>query len=338
MRKEKNDNIAIKLADIENVSTHSVKMNDTIAAQLKSKAILECKIEDISKHFKSPTEFDKYNVAINELIEKCIPDNLEDKCKFCKEESKEDSDRLCNKYRYQMSSTFFLAAKSFDIILEVNKKIIKDKDFINKLAIEFFNCFYGVKTTGTLYFNSKELSKMVLKAGFLSIAIEIEKNENLKSLELINESIDKIETFELTKGFTDKPQPLYPKKQKKFLKQKQEYLKNKVELENLTPKKTTASRPTSTDIAFFFHYTSTSKESKLKSKIPTQASYKEAEELYKKSWKNIQKKYNEIKYSSSRLMYKNRKIIEYVISEMLVDYPNAKLLAEQELREIIINS
>lgn len=135
--KEKNENIAIQLSDIENLSTHSVKLNDTIAAQLKSKVILECKIEDISKHFKSPSLFDKYNGAINELIEKCIPDNLEDKCKFCKEESKEDSDRLCNKYRYQMSSTFFFAAKSFDVILEANKKIIKDKSFINKLAIEF---------------------------------------------------------------------------------------------------------------------------------------------------------------------------------------------------------
>ena len=87
-----------------------------------------------------------------------------------------------------------------------------------------------------LYFNLSKLSKYCLEIGFLSLSIAFSKNDKLKSLSIINKSIDKIETFQLTKNINSGKNIIEAKKQKKFFSQKRIYLEKELELEKLNSK------------------------------------------------------------------------------------------------------
>ena len=62
------------------------------------------------------------------------------------------------------------------------------------------------------------------------------------------------------------------------------------------------------------------------------------EKTYNKNGKNIQQKYNEITDHSKRLVKSKVGNIEYVLNNMLDDYPKAKELAKDELKTAKLNS
>lgn len=99
------------------------------------------------------------------------------------------------------------------------------------------------------------------------------------------------------------------------------------------------SNTTRTHIAYCIHYLAQTKSLKLKNVFPSDKAWTEIGLQYNKNAKNIQQMYNEINSSIDVRTSKTRiKIIEYVIKKMLVDYPKAQKLAEDELKIALLKS
>lgn len=91
-------------------------------------------------------------------------------------------------------------------------------------------------------------------------------------------------------------------------------------------------KPNRTDIAYYIYYVSTKNYKVLEADFPTVQGYKELGELYNINWTNIQKKYLEIlKDRDMRIQFSRKKNIEFVIDNMLKDYPEAMKIAKSEL-------
>lgn len=127
-----------------------------------------------------------------------------------------------------------------------------------------------------------------------------------------------------------------------------EKLKNSIDLEKIKflkeneksiKKQPNTLRPNRTDIAYFIFYTSQCKELILSNNFPSDKAWNEIGDLYNKNWKNIQTAYNIIANNKSeRLKKSKKKNLNYVIEEMLNDYPKAKKEAQSELNTLKLNS
>lgn len=98
-------------------------------------------------------------------------------------------------------------------------------------------------------------------------------------------------------------------------------------------------RPYSSDVAYAVYYQEYTDTLETKNQFPSEDAWKEIAEGYGKHWKNSQMVYNAIiKDEVERLQPSRRKNIEYVITHMLSDKQEAKLLAEDELNLINLKS
>ena len=237
--------IGLSIDNKEKLSIHKVKMDDKTKELLEKIAVAKWSLTSLQKHFTSNENFNRYYIAFYELINKSIPSEVERKCKICLKESTNESDRACTPYRMQMEMTFLYASQSFDSIIEGNRQVFTDTRRKNELAQLFFSCLFSVKEKGMLYLDLSKLTKYSLEIGFLSLADAFKQNDKLQSLNIINDTLDKIETFQLTPNLKKKETIIYPKKQKKFFEQKGKYLKEKIKLENKTPSVKTTTQPRS---------------------------------------------------------------------------------------------
>jgi len=120
-----------------------------------------------------------------------------------------------------------------------------------------------------------------------------------------------------------------------------EQLKKWLPKETQTKKTSTShlSRPNRTDLAYFVYYTDLSKELQTENPFPSDKAWKEIGERFEKNAKNIQTTYNQIVNNQEERLKKSRKkTIEYLVENMLNDYPDAKKNAEIELKQAILNS
>lgn len=123
------------------------------------------------------------------------------------------------------------------------------------------------------------------------------------------------------------------KDEQKFIKDIKPYLKE-VPAQNIGDN----SRPNRTDIAYCIYYLSGTKELKLNAPFPSGEAWKEIGERYFKNSKNVEYMYNIITAKKDERLKKSKiKNIEYVIDNMLNEYPKAKELAKDELKLAKLN-
>ena len=134
----------------------------------------------------------------------------------------------------------------------------------------------------------------------------------------------------------------YIKILKQWLKGEKEFVKEILPYVEKLPSKTSTPhllRPNRTDLAYFVYYTDLSNELKTVNPFPSDKAWDEIGERLKKNAKNIQKIYNQIvNNQKERLKANRKKTIEYVIENLLNDYPKAKEKAQIELKQVNLNS
>lgn len=119
-----------------------------------------------------------------------------------------------------------------------------------------------------------------------------------------------------------------------------EQLKKWIPEETQSKKTSTSnsSRPNRTDLAYFVYYADLSKELQILNPFPSDKAWDEIGKRFEKNAKNIQKIYNQIANNQEERLKANRKkTIEYVINNLLSDYPKAKEKAEIELKQANLN-
>lgn len=125
------------------------------------------------------------------------------------------------------------------------------------------------------------------------------------------------------------------------LKEYLDYKRNFTDLERLNSPnnsgiKNSNQRPNRTDLAYFIYYLDETKYKILHSPFPSELAWKELESTYRKNWKNIQTMYLKIhREREERLRASRKGNIQYLIDNMLKEYPKALELAKTELNCIL---
>jgi hypothetical protein len=291
--------------------------------------------------------FKRAEKAMSEALENSLPKGVKEKCKWCLNESKEESDKACKKYELQAFITFKFMAVEFVDVIRSNHYVYNNKNLRFKLTEEFFKSMIYYNGRGIMAVDMGRLMGKVLELGLLSInQMFLQTNMLSKNLRMINHSLHALNTDSLPYKFKGIEIPEFITKQQDFFREQQEFYNEEQRLnrEQIFEKakklnsNSNSERPYRTDIAYFCYYTSQSKELALKNTFPSKKAWGEIAELFGKDSTNIQKAYNSI-YGNreERLKPTRTSNINYVIDNMLDDFPKAKKLALEELKFAEIN-
>jgi hypothetical protein len=247
-----------------------------------------------------------------------------------------------------MNISYVLAATEFINIVHNNRFIFDNKPVLQQLTINFFDSLMFLEGKGIMYFDLDKICRLSLEAGFISISQILSKSDTLNSLKVLNNSIAVIEDEELKNEISQQPDENYLNIQKRFFTNKQRFYKEKIFVENNEITKSNKqvkiessnnSNFTRTHIAYCIHYLTYTKSLKTENIFPSDKAWKELGQRYNKNAKNIQKVYNEINSNTKVRLSKTKiSIIQYVIIEMLQQYPKALKLAEDELKMAILKA
>ncbi|MBO0324133.1 hypothetical protein J0X14_17620 [Muricauda sp. CAU 1633] len=154
----------------------------------------------------------------------------------------------------------------------------------------------------------------------ISLDLIIQNRElELKELSL-KSNISKVQYLKTLKDWL--------KSEKKFIRDITPYLSK----ENKNNNSSKTGRPNRTDIAYFCYYTSETKELIIGHRFPSDKAWGEIGQRFNRNATNIKLMYNIIrKNQQERLTESKKGNIEYVLENMLGDYPKAKSMAEKEL-------
>lgn len=332
------DKIGFKINLPPNGKLASIKLPDEVLKQLGLNKDRKTEYDYLKEFLGSEALFNDFNQQVAELKTKSLPENLE--CDFCSGKSTLAEDKACTKYYLQMEFTLFVATTEFVRIVLNHKHIFKDDtNAYQRLAKHFINSLRFVKGEGFLWLDLAELIKLILSEGFITLSNEFGSSDKLRSLQIINNTLDDLNSKELYNELNNRTDGDLIPIQKKFFMNKQAYLKENLQLEELQftkrkpqHKHTTDPRPDRTDIAFFAYYMGETGNNITNERFPSLKAWNEIGKKYGRNAKNIQLKYNEICNRNNRITKQNSDSIQYVIDNMLSDYPNAKSLALDELK------
>lgn len=287
--------------------------------------------------------------VINEVIEKAMPRGLEKNCPKCGPNAEKiDEEALgykivgvCDRYRTQMGLTFQIASVEFVRIMLNNKFVHRDKKTQFELTKKFFSSFCYKEGGGVLAFDLDSFCRFFLSKGFLSISQIFSNSDVLKNLTIINNTIEKLDEEKIQNKLFNREDENYLKIQKDFFLSKQRFYKEEMRLNRerklqeaqfKNSKVSTHERPNRTDIALFCFYTSESKELITKFPFPSTKAWEEIGQRFNRNATNIKLVYNKIRKSQQERLTEFKKgNIEYILENMLDDYPKAKSMAEKEL-------
>lgn len=324
-----------------------IEMNDEQRKKFEESSRKVVQPEVYLIEFIGKENFDRVEIAMDKALDKSLPKGLKENCKWCLGESEDESDKACKKYELQAFITFKLMAVEFVNVIRSNPYVFNDKKLRFKLTEEFFRSLVYYNGRGLMAVNMGRLMEKVLEMGLLSINQKLLQTKELsKNLKIINHSLHalnndslpyKIKGGEIPEFITI--QLDFFKKQRKFYKEEQRLKREQIiEKAQSLNSNSNGDRPNRSDIAYFCYYTSETRELITQNPFPSKKAWEELGKLFSKSPDNIEKKYNEIfKSKTERLKSGRYKVIEYVIQNMLDDYPKAKKLALEELKLAKIN-
>lgn len=305
--------------------------------------------KDYLKEYIGKKEYNYGYSSIRKAIGLAVPLDIKKGCPKCDESVPkpviEEKDVYilgnCDSIKSEMEGTFFLAELEFVNLVQKNKHLLQDKVQLKQLCREFFLCFRYIEGGGKLYFDLSRMHRSLLQHGLLSIATLLDKQTTLKSLNYINEALDEINMKSIEGIITEKKESKFDRIQRNFFLDKQVYFKEKERIEgankqvNTEKRGSSEKRPNRTDIAYCIYYLENSGELRLENKFPSIKAWKEIGLDYKKNHVNIQKMYNSIfRDSSYRVNHSKKHVIQFVVENMLNDYPKSLDLATKELESI----
>lgn len=304
----------------------------------------------IKKFLVSEKNFEIADNAMKKAMERALPKDRKEKCKFCLKLSEDEGDKLCQKYYLQMQMTYVLAATEFVNIVLQNRFIYDNKPNLQRLTINFFNCLKFIEGQGVMLFDLDKLCRFALDSGFLSISQVFSKSETLQSLRIINETLDDLEQQELQNNVLEKEDENYINLQKEFFEKKQRYYKEKLflekeELGKKAESKTEVVEQSKSDViisipkqVLYYYYLQATRYFPYFENHPSGklAGIKDVllNDGIKTTPKYFQITYNKIANHTTNRIAKNQESnISFVANHMLEDYPKAKDLALSELKQ-----
>lgn len=281
--------------------------------------------------------------AVEDAMEKSLPDDIKDRCAYCKDEGDEVGDKACGKYILQMQLTFMIASSEFINLIFRNRFIYDDKPKLQKLTIKFFDCLRFIKNEGKMYFELDKMCRYTLSSGFLTLSQMFAKSDTLKSYQIINNTLNDIHEKEVQNKVLQNEDEDYLDLQKEFFEGKLRYYREKIYIEEKEKpkslnKKKEVKLTSIPQYALYYYYLQQSGdfgyfENHPNGKISAIAELIEKEDL-KTTTKYFQKVYNKIAHYTTNRIAKNQVAnIDFVANTMLNGFPNAKKIALKELKE-----
>jgi hypothetical protein len=279
--------------------------------------------------------------ALKKAMHDSLAPNVSKKCLYCNGKSNDEADKGCAMYYLQMQVTYLVAGNEFVNIVMANKHIYNDKVALQQLTINFFDSLSFIKNHGKMYLDLEKLCRYALNANFEAIGKKFSESETLKTLTIINDTIDKLDKADLQNKVLQTEDENYIDLQKQFFEQKQKYYKEKFFLEKEKPlvhkgRRIKNNISVSKIVLYYYYLQSVGKFPYFENH--PQGKVKAIEELLvkdkiKTTLKHFQIKYNLINNHNTNRVAKNQVAnIEYVANTMLKDYPEAKELALSELK------
>ncbi|WP_073176430.1 hypothetical protein [Flagellimonas flava] len=301
----------------------------------------------LKKFLRTEENYKKVCDTLEKAAEDSIPEAVKKKCLWCQGLSSSEEDKGCEKYKLQMLITFKLVAVEFVDVVRGNRHILSNDEVVFELTKEFYKSIFFLKGKGLMGFDMRRLMHKTLKMGFLSLNDMFLKTKHLsKSLRVINSTLHALDNEGLQYKLNGEEIPEHITLQQDFFTSKQSFYKEEQRLNRLEKlekvirnnSNSNGNRPNRTDIAYFCFYTSESKELITENSFPSKKAWKEIGAQYSKDDTNIQKAYNRIANNKGERL-KNSKAdnINFVLKEMLENYPKAKKLALEELKLLKIN-
>jgi hypothetical protein len=222
----------LRINDIETVKPHLIKLKPEAIEGLgfkktNSKSFNEYFIEYLNDE-KIFNSFDKnWTDAINQTL----PKSIKDSCLWCARKSTNEMDKKCGLFHAEGEINYTIASSQFISIIESNKHIFTDNQIIKKLTIKFFEGF--VFQEGRVFFDIDGIVMECLNEGFTKISKIFSENDSLKNLEIINDSLEVLNNQQLQILINGDNEQIHIKPQKKFFKDKRQYYKELIKIEEL---------------------------------------------------------------------------------------------------------
>lgn len=320
-----------------------IPMDDELKKDIKE-LIGKSPYEYLEEFFIDKKLFDEYYSDFKERSKKSLPDKIGENCLRCDGDHNvlnENERGNCERFHLQINLTFLVASAEFVNIVLNNRMIYENKNYLVELTKKFFSCLYFVNGEGKMYFNLDKICRYAIDTGFKNIAEILSKSETLSNLQIINDTIDKLEQQEIENKVLEKEDENYIGLQKEFFESKRKYYKEKLLLEKEQPKisfgkKIKEKIPLPKTVLYYYYLQQTGVypffENHPEGKV------KAIEELIyrdkiKTTVKHFQLKYNFISnYKTNRIASNQVANIDYVANKMLKNYPHAKELALSELK------
>ncbi|MEQ3664747.1 hypothetical protein [Olleya sp.] len=294
-------------------------------------------------------DFNILNKAFDNAMQKSLPNDIEEHCLFCKKQSDDFGDKLCQKYYLQMNITFMMASNEFISLVSQNKHIYNDKSSLKKLTAKFFDCFRFIKGEGKMFLDVDRLCRFTLECGFLAITNMFAKSDTLSNLKIINSTLNEIDEKDLNNKINQSEDDNYLELQRVFFESKRRFYKDEIfinEREKPIPnpqKKLDIKQPTVVHYVLYYNYLQQSKdfgyfENHPEGKVTAIKNLIKDEGL-KTTYKYFQLKYNHFtNYPSNRIAQNQVANISYVANTMLQAFPEAQKIALLELEKAILKS
>tara|TARA_R110000796_G_scaffold88850_3_gene191805 strand:+ start:12830 stop:13900 length:1071 start_codon:yes stop_codon:yes gene_type:complete len=295
--------------------------------------------------------YNKYYNIVEKGMDAAMPLGINENCPKCGENAEPIDSNLgyevlgnCSKYQSQMWATYYIAANEFVHIVKRNKFIYDNKPLLFDLTEQFFHCIAYQKGKGIMYFDLNKLCSYILKVGFLSISEFFAKSTCLQNLNYINETLNIIGEEEIDNKIFDKEDENFLALQREFFENKQKYYDRELLLkkEQLRIKSTTKDTPliktpSISHYVLYFYYLQVAGIYPYFEHHP-EGKVKAIEELLEKEKINTTSKYFQLKFNfishhqTNRIAKNQETNIDFVINQMLIEYPKAKIIAENELK------
>jgi hypothetical protein len=175
-------------------------------------------------------EFSKIFLLFKETIIESIPEEEKQKCRVCSlHESENGNEKLCTVLQRGGEITMLLASWEFINLIESNRKIFRDKKQVAKLTRNFFGCFRFYQ--GRVFFELEEMKSFLIAEGLRNIKNDLEQHPLLKSIEIINDSLNVLEEQHIYFKLKNKYKNPYIKTQIKWFREQERFYDKKALLQ-----------------------------------------------------------------------------------------------------------
>lgn len=212
-----------RINNIENVKPHYIKLDKEYIKEIFDKKKHKTANDYIKEYLIEKKLYQNFDKAWKEAIDKTLPKKVKENCLWCNGKSDDILEKKCSLFHNESQINYLFASQEFVTIIEQNRHILKDNQTIKRLTIKFFEGF--LFQDGRVFYSTDAIIMECLKEGFLSISQFFSNNDELKNLEIINNSLHVINDEQLQIMLNGEDEPIHIKPQQLFFTNKLNYFK-----------------------------------------------------------------------------------------------------------------